>query len=60
MAKYLNKIKDPGYMKYKALADKLKENGYDDATELIYGKRPSTISKIFKTNTRGKVSVKCT
>ena len=26
VAKYLNKIKDPGYMKYKALADKLKEN----------------------------------
>ena len=42
MAKYLNKIQDPGYMRYKALADKLKENGYEDAIELIYGKRIKT------------------
>ena len=29
-------------MRYKALADKLKENGYEDAIELIYGKRIKT------------------
>ena len=42
VAKYLNKIQDPGYMRFKALADKLKENGHDDAVELIYGKRVRT------------------
>ena len=28
--------------------------------ELIYCEQPSTISKIFETNARGRVSVKCT